>query len=181
VTEAGQDDVSADDDAAPEQGAVTDPGEATPAEQVAGPRRISPSVGEGDRQRTAGWGREAEGARASGLGSDQVSMPDEARTQRLTHALHWAQQGASPEVAQERWMRRLAGQSQQRLETGLTDDQVDDVAMLAAWVHSEAVEEGARIAQRRMTRAAVGRFLGTVIGAAIGAGIVQFVVEVTLR
>lgn len=77
-------------------------------------------------------------------------------------------------------MRRLAGQSQQRLEAGLTDEQVDDVAMLAAWVHSEAVEEGARIARRRMMRSAVVRFVGTVVGAAIGAGIVQFVMIATL-
>jgi hypothetical protein len=77
-------------------------------------------------------------------------------------------------------MRRLAGQSQQRLEAALTDDQVDDVAMLAAWVHSEAVEEGARIARRRMMRSAALRFIGTVIGAAIGAGIVQFLVMVSL-
>jgi hypothetical protein len=161
VTDAGPDDVSADDDAAdtPDRGAVTDqdeaatPGHAAP-EQASGTRKI-PS-------------------------SEQVAMPDEARTQRLTHALHWAQQGASPEVAQERWMRRLAGQAQQRLETGLTDDQVDDVAMLAAWVHSEAVDEGARIARRRMIRSAVTRFIGTVVGAAIGAGIVQFVMVTTL-
>lgn len=155
----GPDDVSADDAAdAPDQTAVAgdvadDTGVA--AEQEAMPRRIS--------------------------SSEQVAMPDEARTQRLTTALHWAQQGASPEVAQERWMRRLAGQAQQRLEAGLTDDQVDDLAMLAAWVHSEAVEEGARIARKRMARSAVGRFLATVVGAAIGAGIVQFAIEMTLR
>jgi hypothetical protein len=112
---------------------------------------------------------------------DAAGAPEETETNRLTHALHWAQQGTSPEVAQERWMRRLAGQSQQRLEQRLTDEQIDDVAMVAAWVHAEAVVEGARMARRRVMRSAALRFLGTVIGAAIGAGVVQLVVEVGLR
>jgi hypothetical protein len=109
-----------------------------------------------------------------------AAAPEETETNRLIRALHWAQQGTSPEVAQERWMRRLAGQSQQRLEQRLTDEQIDDVAMVAAWVHAEAVAEGARMARRRMMRSAALRFLGIVIGAAIGAGVVQFVVEVVL-
>lgn len=109
-----------------------------------------------------------------------AAAPEETETNRLIRALHWAQQGTSPEVAQERWMRRLAGQSQHRLEQKLTDEQIDDVAMVAAWVHAEAVAEGARMARRRMMRSAALRFLGTVIGAAIGAGVVQFVVEVVL-
>lgn len=112
---------------------------------------------------------------------DAAAAPEETETHRLTHALHWAQQGTSPEVAQERWMRRLAGQSQQRLEQRLTDEQIDDVAMVAAWVHAEAVVEGARMARRRMMRSAALRFFGTVIGAAIGAGVVQLVIEVGLR
>lgn len=112
---------------------------------------------------------------------DAAATPEETETNRLSHALHWAQQGTSPEVAQERWMRRLAGQSQQRLEQRLTDEQIDDVAMVAAWVHAEAVVEGARMARRRVMRSAALRFLGTVIGAAIGAGVVQLVIEVGLR
>jgi hypothetical protein len=105
-----------------------------------------------------------------------VSALEENETNRLTRALHWAQQGTSPEVAQERWMRRLAGQAQQRLEQKLTDEQVDDVAMVAAWVHAEAVVEGARMARKRMMRSAALRFIGTVVGAAIGTGIVQVAV-----
>jgi hypothetical protein len=77
-------------------------------------------------------------------------------------------------------MRRLAGQAQQRLEQKLTDEQVDDLAMVAAWVHAEAVVEGARMARKRMMRSAALRFAGTVVGAAIGAGIVQAVITVGL-
>jgi hypothetical protein len=175
VTEAGRDDVSADDDAAAAPGPPAEADHGAMADEAATPgQRGAPEPSEGE-----GRDAVAQRLRAGERGFERVAMPDEARTQRLTHALHWAQQGASPEVAQERWMRRLAGQSQQRLEAGLTDDQVDDVAMLAAWVHSEAVEEGARIARRRMMRSAVTRFFGTVIGAAIGAGIVQFVMIAT--
>jgi hypothetical protein len=109
-----------------------------------------------------------------------VAALEESETTRLTRALHWAQQGTSPEVAQERWMRRLAGQAQQRLEQKLTDEQVDDVAMVAAWVHAEAVVEGARMARKRMMRSGVLRFIGTAVGAAVGAGIAQAVVSVVV-
>jgi hypothetical protein len=114
------------------------------------------------------------------VGHDLVAVAalEESENTRLTRALHWAQQGTSPEVAQERWMRRLAGQAQQRLEQKLTDEQVDDVAMVAAWVHAEAVVEGARVARRRMMRSGVLRFVGTLVGAAVGAAIAQAVVSV---
>ena len=77
-------------------------------------------------------------------------------------------------------MRRLGGQAQQRLEQKLTDEQVDDLAMVAAWVHAEAVVEGARVARKRMARSAALRFIGTVVAAAIGAGIAQAVVSMAL-
>jgi len=99
---------------------------------------------------------------------------------RLSRALHWAQQGTTPEVSQGRWLRRLAGQSQQRLDERLNDEQIDDVAMVAALVHAEAMAEGAALARRHMIRSRVLGFVGTVVGAAIGAGVVHYVLLTTL-
>ena len=105
---------------------------------------------------------------------DTAAAVEAADNGRLTHALHWAQQGSSPEVSQGRWLRRLAGQSQQRLESQLSDEQIDDVAMVAALVHAEAMAEGAAAARRHMVRSRVLAFAGTVIGAALGSAAVQY-------